>query len=96
MCEFIRHLYDIIITYTTTSFPSHPPPEHHLTSSYGTLCRHVMFSSVASLIGSSGQAAYSMGNGAIDSAAAGLATKGIDALSLQWGAWAEVGLGMGW
>ena len=52
----------------------------------------VLFSSVAALLGSPGQAAYSAANGALDGLAAAWRCDGTPVTSIQWGAWAGAGM----
>lgn len=53
---------------------------------------HASFSSIASLLGSPGQAAYAAANGVLDGAAHAAASQGMPHTSLQWGAWAGGGM----
>jgi acyl carrier protein len=53
---------------------------------------HVVFSSVAALLGSPGQANYAAANAILDSMAESWQTQGSSGLSVQWGAWAEGGM----
>ena len=53
---------------------------------------HASFSSIASLLGSLGQAAYAAANGVLDGAAHSAAAQRMPHTSLQWGAWAGGGM----
>lgn len=48
----------------------------------------LLFSSVASLLGSPGQANYAAANAALEGWVAAVCTQGVNGLALQWGAWA--------
>lgn len=52
----------------------------------------VTYGSIASTLGSVGQASYAAANSALEAAAAGLRSRGLHALHISWGAWGGIGM----
>ena len=55
----------------------------------------VLFSSASALLGSPGQSNYIAANGFLDGLAAYRQARGLPALTINWGSWAEVGMAAG-
>jgi acyl transferase domain-containing protein/aryl carrier-like protein len=67
---------------------------HEATKDLG-LDLFVLYSGGASLLGSPGQANYCAANAFLDGFASWRRAQGLPALSIQWGAWADVGMAAG-
>ncbi|WP_396978123.1 type I polyketide synthase [Nostoc sp. ATCC 53789] len=88
----------IILQQTWESFTQVMAPKiqgawnlHHLTQDI-SLDFFVMFSSAASLLGAAAQGNYAAANAFLDAFAHYRHSQGVPALSINWGAWAEVGM----
>ncbi|MBD2511960.1 type I polyketide synthase, partial [Nostoc muscorum FACHB-395] len=88
----------IILQQTWESFTQVMAPKiqgawnlHHLTEDV-SLDFFVMFSSAASLLGAAAQGNYAAANAFLDAFAHYRHSQGLPALSINWGAWAEVGM----
>ena len=52
----------------------------------------ISFSSFSAVLGSPGQCSYTCANAYMDAYMSGMSSRGLQASSIQWGAWAEVGM----
>ena len=57
--------------------------------------RIITYGSIASTLGSAGQASYAAANAVLEAMAAGLGAAGVPTLPLAWGAWGGVGMAAG-
>ncbi|WP_426746180.1 SDR family NAD(P)-dependent oxidoreductase [Myxococcus faecalis] len=64
----------------------------HTLATDDSLEQFVLFSSTGSLLGAPGQANYAAANAFLDALAHLRRARGLPAISLQWGSWAEVGM----
>ncbi|MCE9672534.1 type I polyketide synthase [Myxococcus stipitatus] len=64
----------------------------HVLATDPTVEHFVLFSSTASLLGAPGQANYAAANAFLDGLARLRRARGLPAVSLQWGSWADVGM----
>ncbi|AKF81915.1 polyketide synthase [Myxococcus fulvus 124B02] len=64
----------------------------HALATDDSLEQFVLFSSTASLLGAPGQGNYAAANAFLDALARLRRSRGLPAISLQWGSWAEVGM----
>ncbi|MDC0708176.1 type I polyketide synthase [Stigmatella sp. ncwal1] len=64
----------------------------HTLATDASIEQFVLFSSTASMIGAPGQANYAAANAFLDALAQLRRTRGLPAVSINWGSWAEVGM----
>nr|MCU0685551.1 type I polyketide synthase [Polyangiaceae bacterium] len=64
----------------------------HRLSHSAPLDHFVLFSSATALLGNAGQSSYAAANALLDALARQRRAEGLPALSVQWGAWSEVGM----
>ncbi|MEW9534580.1 type I polyketide synthase [Microbispora sp. NPDC049125] len=64
----------------------------HLDELFESVDAFVVFSSIAGIWGSGGQAAYAAGNAHLDALAASRRSRGLAATAVAWGPWAEGGM----
>jgi acyl carrier protein len=67
----------------------------HVATEHLTLDFFVLFSSIASVLGSPGQPGYAAANSYLDSLAAYRCAQGLPALAVNWGPWAGDGMAAG-